>query len=80
MHPKIQRLIDLYEEAKLALIDKDFEKVKNMLERNFESNDINVLKTLMIITHGFKDHAVIKDARIQIVEKYNQVKQCGTDI
>jgi hypothetical protein len=58
LHYKFREFLDV----------KNYEKVRELIESLFDA-DVNLMKTALIITKGFKEHETIKDSRAKLLEK-----------
>jgi hypothetical protein len=77
MDKPVERLEKIYDEFEACLdVNLDWDKVRDlMIKYDNHQSDINILKTVMIITKGFKNHEKVKDIRESIVMKYENLKK-----
>ena len=55
---------------------KDYQRASEMMNSYNESNDVNEIKTILIITQSFKEHSVLGEPRKRLVEIYdNKLKK-----
>lgn len=57
---------------KVLLDNKDFEEAEKLLiEYSSDKKDVNEMKTLLIITNGFKTHRLLRKSRIKLLTAFN---------
>ncbi len=69
IHPEIAAYGELHDTIRRYIDAGAFVRLRNfMFLFNNENTDANVLKTILVITKSFKEHAVIKDIRKNLLK------------
>lgn len=71
----MQFLMNIYDEIHgcLKSENKDWTKLRNILEGYKNSQNVSILKTLLVITKGFQNHPEISDVRLEIKKSLTNI-------
>lgn len=66
-----EKYSQIYDTIRTLIETKDFEGVKSLMEFYLNDSETNPgdLKTILIITKGFKDHPVFGDTRKEVLRE-----------
>ena len=68
----IDHLKNIHYGFKDALDEKNYDKVIEMMELYDEKNDVNELKTILVITQSFKEHEKLGEPRKRLLEIFDR--------
>ncbi len=71
MDDRLEKIYDEFEVCEDEQRRLKFDEVKTlMIKYDNDESDLNVLKTVLIITKGFKNHDLIKEIRSSIYNRW----------
>lgn len=70
-----EKLKQIHNEIKMYLDVGDFNGLKNYLNQYKDSNDVNVLRTILIVIKTFRNNEIIKDIYNILLDNFNKVSK-----